>query len=489
MDDIPATVVIFGASGDLTSRKLIPALFDNFRKRRLSPTTRIVGVARTPMTDDEFRDKLNLSACATLGSTCGPEDWSRFASFIHYCSGDISSAADCLRLASELRRIEGGKRAGRLFYLALAPQLCPEIIKQLGAAGMAQQDEGWRRVIIEKPFGVDLSSAQELNRRTHEVFSESQIYRIDHYLGKETVQNLLALRFANTIFEPVWNRNFIDHVQITVAEKVTVGSRGGYYARAGVLRDMFQNHLLQLLTLVTMEPPSRFAADTLRDEKVKILNAIRVPQRDDVDFCSVLGQYSGYRNEMVAEDDLPAPTYAALRLNIDNWRWQGVPFYLRSGKAMAAKTSEVIIQFLCPPHMIFDIPKGGTLQCNQLVITIQPDEGIHLSFQSKVPDRGMSLRESKLYFHYRDSYPITPIPDSYERLLLDALEGDASLFIRKDEIELAWEIIDPIIEGWGRRGNMPMHIYPEGSWGPEAADTLMARDGRSWVNGASLHHD
>jgi glucose-6-phosphate 1-dehydrogenase len=353
---------------------------------------------------------------------------------------------------------------------------------------MAAQDRGWRRIVIEKPFGRDLPSAQALNRQIHAVFDESCVYRIDHYLGKETVQNLLVLRFANTIFEPVWSRNYVDHIQITVAETVPVGSRGAYYDTAGVLRDMFQNHLLQVLTLVTMEPPGRFEADALRDEKVKILRAVRKPRAEDAESYSVLGQYDGYHSEPGVRADSRTPTYAAVRWNIDNWRWQGVPFYLRSGKALAAKMTEVIIQFLCPPHMIFQIPHGETLQCNQLVITIQPDEGIHLSFQSKVPDRGMTLRESNLYFHYRDSYPATPIPDSYERLLLDALHGDGSLFIRKDEIELAWELVDPIIQGWSAQGDRPLPTYRAGSWGPDEADTFITREGRRWVNGASLHH-
>ena len=481
-------IVVFGASGDLTARKLVPALYDDFRKQQLPPATQLVGVSRTPMGDEEFRAHLLTAARETLGRDFDPAGWARFAACLHYCPGDVSTAADFARLEGALRRIEGANAGGRLYYLALAPQLYAPVATQLGAAGMAHSANGWRRLVVEKPFGRDLASARELNRQLHAVFDESQIYRIDHYLGKETVQNLLALRFANTIFEPVWNRNFIDHVQITMAETVPVGRRGAYYDSAGVLRDMFQNHLLQVLTLVAMEPPTRYEANALRDEKVKVLHAIRTPQPTDVASDSVLAQYAGYRDEPGVERGSRTPTFAAARLNVDNWRWQGVPFYLRSGKALGGKTTEVIIQFVCPPHMIFDIPKGQTLQCNQLVMTLQPDEGIHLSFQTKVPEGGMRLRESKLYFHYRDSYPLTPLPEAYGRLLLDALHGDPSLFIRTDEIERAWEIVDPLIEGWSA-GDGPLPTYAAGSWGPPEADAFMTREGRRWVNGASLHHE
>jgi len=485
----PATIVIFGASGDLTARKLIPALFENARKDRLPDGVRIVGVSRTPMTDDEYRRRLFESSCRSLGDACRPDEWDAFARRIHYVPGNVSTPDDCARLHARLRELENGHSIGRLYYLALAPELYPAAIASLGAAGLTNQSHGWSRVVFEKPFGHDLASARELNRQVLQVFDESQVFRIDHYLGKETVQNLLVLRFANTIFEPVWSRNFIDHVQITVAETVKVGSRGSYYDTAGVLRDMFQNHLLQVLTLITMEPPGRYEANALRDEKVKVLDAVRLPQREELEEYSVLGQYAGYREEPGVLADSRTPTFAAVRLYVDTWRWKGVPFYLRSGKGLAGRTTEVIIQFHCPPHMIFDVPEGQTIQCNRLVITIQPDEGIHLSFQTKVPDRGMALRESMLYFHYRSSYPRMPIPEAYQRLLLDVIRGDASLFIRRDEIELSWRIMDPIIEGWAARSAEPIPAYAVGSWGPPEADRFMEREGRRWVNGASLHHD
>ncbi len=477
----PATIVIFGASGDLTSRKLIPALFDNFRKKRLPLGTRIVGFARTPMSNDEFRDKMCVSAKEAMGHHCEEGAWSEFASMISYCAGDLSNADDYEKLEKHLADFEG-ENHGRLYYLAIAPKLYPKAVEQLGAAGMASEDQGWRRVIIEKPFGTDLASAKALNATVHSVFDEQQVYRIDHYLGKETVQNLLVFRFANSIYEPIWNRNYVDHVQITVGETVTVGSRAGYYDKAGVLRDMFQNHMLQVLTLVAMEPPSKFEANALRDEKVKVLNAIRTPAQDLVEDYSIISQYAGYHNEPDVPGDSTTPTYAAVRLDIDNWRWRGVPFYLRSGKGLAKKTTEVQIQFLCPPHMMFDADDDTTVECNRLTLTIQPDEGIHLAFQTKVPDAGMKLKPSIMDFHYSDSYDTGAIPDAYERLLLDAIHGDASLFIRRDEIEMAWQIMDPVIAGWAARGDASIPMYKVGSWGPVEADTFLKREGRKWIN-------
>jgi glucose-6-phosphate 1-dehydrogenase len=381
----------------------------------------------------------------------------------------------------ELERARGAG-AGRLYYLAIAPQFYPEAIRQLGKAGMAAENKGWRRVVIEKPFGHDLPSARELNQIVHGVFAERQVYRIDHYLGKETVQNILVFRFANTIFEPVWNRNFIDHVQITVAESVPVGSRGGYYDQAGVLRDMFQNHILQVMSIVAMEPPSRFEADALRDEKVKVFQSIRKMPAESVHEYTVRGQYIGYHDEPDVAKDSSTPTFAAVRLDIDNWRWRGVPFYLRSGKSMARRITQVVIQFLCPPHVMFDVPKGETLECNRLIIEVQPNEGIRFLFQTKVPDQGMRMKTSDLAFYYHDSFKTQPIPEAYERLLLDAINGDAALFTRSDEIELCWGLVDPILEGWAKEGTHKVPQYAPGSWGPNAADRFMERDGRKWVN-------
>jgi len=351
-------------------------------------------------------------------------------------------------------------------------------VEHLGQSGLAAQDKGWRRIVVEKPFGHDQASANELNRTIHTVFDESQVYRIDHYLGKETAQNILFFRFANTIFEPVWNRNYVDHVQITVTEQIDVGHRGNYYDQAGVLRDMFQNHLLQLLSLVAMEPPASFTADALRNEKVKVLSAVRPIAPRDV----LRAQYVGYlAGEGIAQDS-QTPTYALLKLFIDNWRWQGVPFYLRSGKALSTKISEIVIQFKCPPQVMFNLPSDECLTPNILSLCIQPDEGIHLKFEAKVPGSGRETRSVDMEFHYRSSFGNGSLPDAYERLLLDAIHGDASLFTRSDEIEMAWRLIDPIVQGGPEMP--PLVLYQPGSAGPKEADEFLARDdGRHWWQG------
>ncbi|MCH8989436.1 MAG: glucose-6-phosphate dehydrogenase [Chloroflexi bacterium] len=478
------TIVIFGASGDLTRRKLIPSLCNLFCKGRLGPEVRIVGMARSNMTAQEFRDSLaqGLDASDNLGPD--REEWTEFASRIHYCRGDVSSTGDLRGLEDALRSIESsGKPANRLYYLALAPSLYGPAVLNLGSTGMARETDCWRRVVIEKPFGSDLASAQELNKLVHSVFAEDQVFRIDHYLGKETVQNLLVFRFANTIFEPIWTRNYIDNVQITVFETEPVAGRAGYYDQAGVFRDMFQNHLLQLLTVVAMEPPSNFQADLLRNEKVKVLNAVRRITPASAAEIAIHAQYDGYLDEPGVPAGSRSPTYAAMRLDVDNWRWQGVPFYLRSGKALDEKRTEIVIQFRRPPHLMFPQDIGP----NILAIQVQPDEGLHLEFQAKTPDGKMELRPVNLEFHYDDSFGGQAIPDAYERLLLDALNGDASLFTRSDEIEEAWEIMDPIIQGLAAPDAPLPSGYAIGSKGPEAADQFLAKDGRKWLHQYGRH--
>ena len=480
---MPHTIVIFGASGDLTSRKLVPALYNLMRGGSLPADTRIVGFSRTPMSDAEWRASLRDTTAKHCN--CGPLDddsWQRFAASIHYQPGDIGVSADIGRLETRLRELEGGGDADRIYYLATAPQFYEPVISALGEHGMATQDRGARRIVVEKPFGTDQATAQALNAHIHTVFRESQVFRIDHYLGKESVQNILALRFANTIFEPIWNRRYVDHVQITVAEEVPVGRRGGYYDSAGVLRDMFQNHLLQLLMVTAMEAPARFNASAVRNEKVKVLEAIRPLDAADAAAAGIRGQYRGYLQEPGVPADSRTATFGAIRLEIDNWRWQGVPFYLRSGKAMSCRTTQIVIGFRQPPLELF---ANGTpahaREANRLVIQIQPAEGLQLHFHTKVPGAGMHLRLTDLDFSYSRRFA-GRLPEAYEPLLLDVMEGDASLFARADEVEKSWEIIDPFAQAWAAPTLPPPAVYEHGDWGPMSSFEWMAAQGRTWFD-------
>ncbi len=475
-------LIILGASGNLTHQKLGPALFNLFLKGRLPDHVHIVGVARNDMTDEEFRNRLR-EGCGNPQT----EQWDLFASLLTYITADVTDPGALSEVGSRIGHLsaEGDGRLNSLFYLALAPGLYEPAVAALSEAGLTDERDGWRRIVVEKPFGSNLNTAQRLNGHIHSVFREDQVYRIDHYLGKETVQNLLVFRFANAIFEPVWNRNYIDQVQITVAEDVVVGERGEYYDRAGVLRDMFQNHLLQLLALVAMDPPYAFEADALRNEKVKVLNSVRRMTLRDLHENLVIGQYDGYHSEPGVAPGSQTPTYAAMRLFIDNWRWQGVPFFLRSGKGLAKKSTEMVIQFHSPPHMLFPIPGDVDIPGNTLSICVQPNEGMRLEFQSKVPDAELAMKGVSLEFHYEEGFAGIDLPDAYERLLLDVLEGDAALFTRNDEIELAWGIIDPIIDCLDMPGAPAPYRYLPGMSGPPHSEELLVREGRRWLPGCA----
>jgi len=482
MDESTA-IVIFGASGDLTRRKLMPSLYDLYRKGRLPKNWRIVGVSRTDFSDDAFRAEVEAGVKEFARSMYNAKQWAEFAANVCYFRGDLTDFAQLQGVDRMLCEWEDGRHGNRLYYLSIAPNLYEQAVANLGAADMVHPDHGWRRVVIEKPFGNDLASARALNQAIHRVLDESQIYRIDHYLGKETVQNLLIFRFANSLYEPVWNRNYIDHVQITAAETVDVGHRAEFYDKVGVVRDMMQNHVMQLLALVATEPPTSFDAEAIRNEKAKVFQSIRPIRPENVASCTVRGQYRTYRDTKGVAPGSTTPTYAAIRYYVDNWRWQGVPFYMRSGKALAAKSTEITIFFKRPPHVMFPMPEGAQLAPNYLSICIQPDEGIEFSFQAKVPDTAAEMRTVDMSFQYEQSFGAMAIPEAYERLLLDVIKGDPSLFTRSDAIELCWQLIDPILEAWQSKHAPPLSFYESGTWGPVEADALIAHDGYHWTHG------
>jgi glucose-6-phosphate 1-dehydrogenase len=489
----PAAIVIFGATGDLTRRKLVPALYSLATQQLLAPETAIVGVSRSGLSDDDFRARMR-TAVETHGRVPLDEDiWDGFARRLSYVAAPFDQPDGYDRLREHLDALDAelGTRGNRLFYLATAPEFFPVIAERLGGAGLADEpDDGERfaRLVVEKPFGMDLASARELNARLNAVFRERQVYRIDHYLGKETVQNILVLRFGNAIFEPVWNRRYIDHVQITVSEDLGVGTRGGYYDQSGALRDIVQNHMMQLLSIVAMEPPARFESREVRDEKVKVLRAIPPFDAETAGRDAVRGQYGpgwiagesvpGYRPEEGVDPASGTETFVALRLEVDNWRWAGTPFYLRTGKRLPRRATEVAIHFKPAPHLPFGSTAVETLQPNLLLLRIQPDEGASLRFLAKVPGPQIDLRVVSMDFAYGSAF-LRSSPEAYERLLLDALLGDSTLFTRWDEVERAWEILDPLIQHW-KTDPADLYEYPAGTWGPEAAERLMERDGREW---------
>jgi len=486
----PCSVVIFGATGDLTHRKLIPALYNLAADGELPPAVTVIGFARRQKSDDDFRREMEESTRKFSRQPVRDEIWKTFAQSIFYHQSDFADENGFKTLADRLARVdkERGTRGNRLFYFAVAPDQFEPILKNLKAARLNQAAEGsWARVIVEKPFGTDLASARELNRVVHNSFAENQTYRIDHFLGKETAQNILVLRFANAIFEPLWNTRYIDHVQITAAETLGVEGRAGYYETAGALRDMVQNHLLQLLCLVGMEPPTDLDADSIRDEKVKVVRSLR--RMSDVETTVVRGQYAAgaingkpvpaYREEENVDPKSTIDTFVALRLQIDNWRWADVPIYMRVGKRLPKSGTEISVHFKKAPAVLFN-KENVTLDQNVLVIRIQPDEGISLRMQAKVPGTSLRIEPVKMDFHYGTSFGKAS-PEAYERLLLDAMSGDATLFARRDEVEEAWAFIDPIEEAWHAKTGAPgLCFYPAGSWGPNEADELLARDGRAW---------
>jgi len=501
----PCTVVIFGANGDLTKRKLMPALYRLAWEGRLAPGFAVVGLSRTAMSDEQFRDHMRESVEKFLEDS--PFDtalWNSFAQGLFYMAGDVGDQNTYQRLAGCLAEVEKNRQTGGniLFYLSTQPSQYAPIAEGIGAANLAKPAEGaqpgsakqWTRIIIEKPFGHDLASARELNTRLQKVFDESAIYRIDHYLGKETVQNILAFRFGNGIFEPLWNRRYIEHVQITGAESIGVEGRGAYYQEAGALRDMIQNHLLQVMATVAMEPSATFSADAVRDERAKLLRSIHVMKAEQVRENAVPGQYGfgrvggeevpGFREEKGVKPDSQTETFVAATFFVENWRWAGVPFYIRTGKSMPKRVSEIAIHFRSAPLAVFhkeaedgDAATNGPVP-NLLILRIQPEEGISLKFNSKRPGAGMTLRPVSMDFNYGSSFGERS-PSAYETLLLDAIIGDATLYTRQDMVEASWQVVQPILDYWSTR-KFTFPNYASGTWGPAEADAMLARRGHTW---------
>ena len=489
----PCAIVIFGANGDLTKRKLMPALYRLAYERRIPAEFAVIGNSRTAMSDQQFRDRMREEVARFLeGDPIDAGVWETFAAGLYYVPGDLNDAGFYKKLAAKLDEAGTTHRTDGnvLFYLSTQPSHYAHVVEGIGAAGL-QKDHGWRRLVVEKPFGHDLASAQALDDAIHQVFAEKEVYRIDHYLGKETVQNILAFRFGNGIFEPVWNRRYINNIQITAAESIGVEGRGSFYQEAGALRDMIQSHLLQVMATIGMEPAAVFEANTLRDERAKFLRCVRIMKPEQVPLYAVAGQYGparvgseevpGFRQEKGVDPESQTDTYAAVTFFVDNWRWAGIPFYLRSGKRLPKRITDIAIEFNAAPHSPFVAPgqenEDGT-RPNLLIIRIQPEEGISLRFMSKHPGSGMHLRPVSMDFHYGSSFGERS-PSAYETLLLDAMAGDPTLYTRQDMVDASWAAIQPILDDWGKR-KFDFPNYAAGIWGPKAADEMLARQGHEW---------
>ncbi len=487
----PAALIIFGASGNLTKRKLFPSLYRLFKNRMLAQQFFILGTSRVEMTTEQFRAAMLDAVKTALPLDFDQQVWEEFILHFYYSTFDYGVPESYIEsLRNRLPELENRHQTGgnRIFYLAIPPTVFEEVIHNLGAAGLSREDNGCSHIVIEKPFGRDLTSARKLNRLIHTYYKESQIFRIDHYLAKETVQNILVFRFANSIFEPLWNERYIDHVQITAAETIGIENRAGYYEDAGVIRDMFQNHVLQLLCLTAMEPPAMFIADRVQDEKAKVLRSLRRFPLDMLDYHLVIGQYAkgkvhvhgqelpGYREEKGVAKGSMTPTFAAMKIFIDNWRWQGVPFYLRSGKRLASRKTEISIHFKAVPHSMFPDSISGPIEPNTVVLNIQPDEGMNLMFQTKQPGTKVCLNPVQMAY----SYPRGVLLDAYEWVLLDCMLGDHMLFMREDSVELAWSVLTPVLEAIESTGRVPLAVYAAGSNGPSEAVGMMGKDGRAW---------
>jgi len=487
--------VIFGASGDLAVRKLIPAIFELYQGKYLPENFAVLGVSRSSYSDEAFRDKVFYES-EFIKLDKNKNEYKDFTDRLSYLAIQTAEKDDYAKVKNDLITLDEKFKIGGnyIFYLSTPPFLYTTIPACLAAHGLNKEKEGWRRLVVEKPFGYDLETAENLNRDLQKHFDEDQIYRIDHYLGKETVQNLLVTRFANGIFEPLWNRNYIQHVQITNAENLTVGSRGGYYDKSGALRDMFQNHLMQIVAHVAMEPPISAEANAIRNEKLKLLQSIRPIKESDVPKQVIRGQYTpatidgekikGYRQEEGVPEKSRTATYVALKFFIDNWRWAGVPFYVRSGKGLPTKVTEVVITFKDPPHALFRNEDKVYNDNNQLIIRIQPDEGLLLKFGMKVPGAGFEVKDVGMDFHYSE-LTNAHVPAAYERLLLDVIKGDATLYARGDSVEEAWRFVEPILNAWENNPKIKVYGYPAGTWGPAVASKLIESDQVTWRNPCS----